>query len=95
MLVKARSLKNGNCKGCPRIDANLDALTYIDVFRQHLVGHAVLVEDVVVGAVGGGSRTEKEAEHSKDCQLQCAHRKSERLTLHEMRRPACELASQQ
>lgn len=42
----------------------LDAKTYIDVLRQHLVRDAVLFQDVVVGAVGGGGGAEEEAEQS-------------------------------
>ncbi len=43
----------------------LDAVTYIDVLGQQLVGYFVLVQDVVVdgGASDGGS--EEKAEHSR------------------------------
>lgn len=39
-------------------------LTYVDVFGQQLVGHAVFVDNVVVHAGAGGRRSEKESEQS-------------------------------
>jgi len=41
----------------------LNALTYVDVLGQELVGHFVLVEDVVVNKCAGNTTAEKEAEN--------------------------------
>jgi hypothetical protein len=42
-------------------------LTYVDVFGQELVRHAVFVNDVVVHARAGCCRTEKETEQATMC----------------------------
>ena len=39
-----------------------NAVTYVDVFRQHLVRHLVLFEDIVVDRCAGKCRSEEEAE---------------------------------
>ena len=38
--------------------------TYVNVLRQQLVGHFVLLQDVVVGSHAGEGRAEEKAEHS-------------------------------
>ncbi len=42
----------------------LNAVTYIDVLGQQLVGHFVLVQDVVVDGGAGDGGSKEKAEHS-------------------------------
>lgn len=42
-----------------------DAVTYVDVFRQHLVRQLVFLQDVVVGGRAGDHRAEEEAVDSR------------------------------
>ena len=45
-------------------EVTLNALTYVDVLRQELVGHFVLVENVFVDASAGEGGAEEEADKS-------------------------------
>ena len=47
-----------------RRDSDLYAITYVDVFGQQLVGHFVLVQDVVVDACAGECGTEEETKEA-------------------------------
>ena len=51
----------------------LNAKTYIDILSEQLIGHAVFLEDVVVGAVGSDGGAEEEAEEAVDPSLARIH----------------------
>ena len=49
---------------------DLNAITYIDVFGQQLVGHSVLVQDVIIDRCAGKGGAEEEAEYADSRQNQ-------------------------
>lgn len=49
---------------CAMLKSDLNAETYIDVLGQQLVGHAVFLENVVVGAISRSRGAEEEAEEA-------------------------------
>jgi hypothetical protein len=49
---------------CSYLSATGEHSTYVDVFGQELVGHAVFVDDIVVHAGAGSGRACEETEES-------------------------------